>query len=62
MSFDKLDRTTQYIVNAKTRASALLNEKEPKLTALEKALWLKLKRGQHATGVKSGRSGDRVGA
>jgi len=62
MSFDKLDRTTQYIVNAKTRASALLNEKEPKLTALEKALWLKLKRGQHTSGLKRARSGDRFDA
>ena len=62
MSFDKLDRTTQYIVNAKTRASALLNEKEPKLTALEKALWLKLKRGQHSSGLNRARSGDRFGA
>lgn len=62
MSFDKLDRTTQYIVNAKTRASALLNEKEPKLTALEKALWLKLKRGSHTPGLKKGRLGGRFGA
>ena len=49
MSFDKLDRTTQYIYNAKTRASAVLHEAAPKLTALEKAMWLQLKRGQHAS-------------
>ena len=49
MSFDKLDRTTQYIYKAKTRASAVLNEAAPKLTALEKAMWLQLKRGQHAS-------------
>ena len=42
--------------------AALLNEKEPKLTALEKALWLKLKRGQHTSGLKRARSGDRFGA
>ena len=46
MSFDELDRTTRYIFEAKARASALLNKKAPKLTALEKAMWLKLKRGQ----------------
>ena len=44
MSFDQLDRTTRYIANAKEHASALLNEKAPKLTALEKAIWQKLKR------------------
>ena len=46
MSFDELDRTTRYIYDAKARASAVLNEKEPKLTALEKAMWVKLKRGE----------------
>ena len=49
MSFDKLDRTTQTIVNAKMRASAVLHEKAPKLTALEKAMWLQLKRNQHSS-------------
>ena len=46
MSFDQLDRTTRYIADAKARASALLSEKAPKLTALEKAMWLKLKRAE----------------
>ena len=45
MSFDELDRTTRYIYEAKARASAVLNEKAPKLTALEKAMWVKLKSG-----------------
>lgn len=45
MSFDELDRTTRFIYEAKARANSALNEKEPKLTALEKAMWLKLKRG-----------------
>ena len=34
MSFDKLDRTTQYIQNAKSRAKAVLNQKAPMLTSL----------------------------
>jgi hypothetical protein len=45
MSFDELDRTTRYIYEAKARASAVLNEKAPKLTTLEKAMWVKLKSG-----------------
>lgn len=49
MSFDKLDRTTQTIQNAKLRATAVLHETAPKLTALEKALWLQLKRGQRSS-------------
>ena len=49
MAFDELDRTTRYIVDAKARASALLDEEAPKLTALEKAIWVKLKRdGRHS--------------
>ena len=44
MAFDELDRTTRYIVDAKARASAMLDEHAPRLTALEKAIWLKLKR------------------
>ena len=46
MSFDQLDRTTRYIADAKARATALLNEESPKLTALERAMWLKLKHAQ----------------
>ena len=49
MSFDKLDRTTQYIHTAKSRATSVLNETAPKLTALEKAIWLQLKRNQHTS-------------
>lgn len=46
MSFDELDRTTRFIYEAKARASAVLHEKAPKLTTLEKAMWVKLKRGE----------------
>ena len=46
MAFDELDRTTRYIVDAKARASALLDEEAPRLTALEKAIWVKLKRDE----------------
>ncbi|QNI47366.1 hypothetical protein SynA1825c_00660 [Synechococcus sp. A18-25c] len=46
MGFDELDRTTRYIVDAKARASAMLDEQAPKLTALEKAIWVKLKRDE----------------
>lgn len=49
MSFDKLDRTTQTIYNAKMRATAVLHETAPKLTALEKAMWLQLKRKHHSS-------------
>ena len=40
MAFDKLDRTTRYIRDAKPRALEVLNETAPKLTALEKAMWV----------------------
>ena len=46
MAFDELDRTTRYIRDAKSRALEVLNETSPKLTALEKAMWTKLKRGE----------------
>ena len=46
MAFDELDRTTRYIRDAKSRALEVLNETYPKLTALEKAMWVKLKRGE----------------
>ena len=46
MAFDELDRTTRYIRDAKSRALEVLNETCPKLTALEKAMWVKLKRGE----------------
>ena len=47
MAFDELDRTTRYIRDAKPRALEVLNETAPKLTAPEKAMWAKLKRGEH---------------
>ena len=46
MAFDELDRTTRYIRDAKSRALDVLNETSPKLTALEKAMWRKLKQGE----------------
>ena len=46
LAFDELDRTTRYIRDAKARALEVLNEASPKLTALEKAMWMKLKRGE----------------
>ena len=46
MSFDELDRTTRFIHEAKASATAVLHEKAPKLTTLEKAMWVKLKRGE----------------
>ncbi len=48
MAFDELDRTTRYILDAKSRALEVLNETSPKLTALEKAMWAKLKRGERS--------------
>ena len=46
MAFDELNRTFRYIRDPKTRALDVLNETAPKLTALEKAMWVKLKRGK----------------
>ena len=46
MAFDGADKTTRFIIAAKARAEAALDETSPKLTALEKAMWLKLKRGE----------------
>ena len=46
LAFDELDRTTRFIRDAKARALEVLNEDSPRLTALEKAMWLKLKRGE----------------
>ena len=46
MAFDELDRTTRYIRDAKSRALEVLNETYPKLTTLEKAMWVKLKWGE----------------
>ena len=46
MAFDELDRTTRYIRDAKSRALEVLNQSSPKLTALEKAMWVKLKRSE----------------
>jgi len=46
MGFDGVDKTDRFIIAARRRAEAALRETSPKLTALEKAMWLKLKRGQ----------------
>jgi len=52
LAFDELDRTTRYIRDAKARALEVLNETSPKLTALEKAMWMKLKRGERPCNKK----------
>jgi hypothetical protein len=46
MGFDGEDKTDSFIIAARRRAEAALHETSPKLTALEKAMWLKLKRGE----------------
>ena len=46
MGFDGVDKTDRFIIAARARAKAALHETSPKLTALEKAMWLKLKRGE----------------
>ncbi|QNJ03654.1 hypothetical protein SynPROSU1_02058 [Synechococcus sp. PROS-U-1] len=46
MAFDGVDKTARFITEARARAQAALHETSPKLTALEKAMWLKLKRGE----------------
>lgn len=46
MGFDGVDKTDRFIIAARRRAEAALHETSPKLTALEKAIWLKLKRGK----------------
>ena len=45
MGFDSVDKTDRFIIAARRRAEAALHETSPKLKALEKATWLKLKRG-----------------
>jgi len=45
MGFDDVEKTDRFIVAARRRAEAALHETSPKLTALEKAMLLKLKRG-----------------
>ena len=44
--FDGIDETDSFILAAKRHAEAALHETSPELTALEKAMWLKLKRGE----------------
>jgi len=44
--FGGLDKTDRFIISARRRAEPALHETSPKLTALEKAMWLKLKRGE----------------
>ena len=46
MAFDGVDKTARFIIAARARAVAALDETSPKLTTLEKAMWLKLKRGE----------------
>ena len=46
MAFDELDRTTRYIRDAKPRALEGIIDTAPKLTALEKVVRVKLKRGE----------------
>ena len=46
MGFDGVDKADRFIIAARARAKAALHETSPKLTALEKAMWLKLKRGE----------------
>ena len=46
MGFDGVDKTDRFIIAARRRAEAALHETSPRLTALEKAMWLKLKRGK----------------
>ena len=46
MGFDGVDKTDRFIIAARARAVAALDETSPKLTTLEKAMWLKLKRGE----------------
>jgi len=45
MGFGGVDKTDRFIIAERRHAKAALNETSPKLTALEKAMWLKLKRG-----------------
>ena len=46
MGFEGVDKTDRFIIAARARAQAALQEASPKLTALEKAMWVKLKRGE----------------
>jgi hypothetical protein len=46
MGFDGVVKTDRFIIAARARAQAALQEASPKLTALEKAMWVKLKRGE----------------
>ena len=54
MAFDELDWTTRYIRDAKPRALEVLNETASKLTALEKAMCVKLKRGERPCKISIG--------
>jgi hypothetical protein len=46
MEIEGKDKTERFILSAKARAKAALSETTPKLTALEKAMWIKMKRGE----------------
>ena len=53
MAFDRTDPTLRVVQAAKERARAVLNEKSPKLTVLEKAMWQKLKKEQQQANEKA---------
>jgi len=46
MGFEGGDKTDRFLIAARRRAQAAMHETSPKLTALEKAMWLNLKRGE----------------
>ena len=46
MGFEGGDKTDRFLLAARTRAQAAMHETSPKLTALEKAMLLNLKRGE----------------
>jgi len=46
MAFEGGDKTDRFLTAARRRAQAAMHETSPKLTALEKAMLLNLKRGE----------------
>jgi len=47
MTIEGRDSTERFILAAKARAKAALNEVAPKLTSLERGMWLAMKRREH---------------
>jgi len=47
MGFEGGDKIDRFLIAARTRAEAAVDETTPKLTALEKAMWLSLKKSKH---------------